>query len=122
MNLLKDIIDFLIGLMKENKMAKIKTHVEDCERLLGKGYKHIHIWLDEYTKKYPVYTYLEYHRQFRHTEKAIEKLGFYEKIAAKIHIIRDYELYCLNKAMDLVELEEIDRIFEKCKQYLHKGE
>lgn len=104
-------------------MAKIQTHIEDCERLLGKGYKEVHEWLDHYAKDYNPYVYLEYHRKFRHTEEALEEKfkewGFYKQQAAKIHIIRDVELYVLNKPMDQVEIEEIDELFEKAKEYLH---
>ena len=105
-------------------MAYIKTHIEDCERLLGKGYYPIHRWLDEYAIDYPVGIYLEYHRKFRHTKDALDKQfkewGFYEIIAAKIHIIRDVELYVLQKPMDQVEIEEIDELYEKAiNNYCH---
>ena len=104
-------------------MAKIQTHCEDCERLLGKPYKEVHEWLDYYAKKYNPFIYLEYHRKFRHNEKALDEKfkewGFYKQLAAKIHIIRDCELYVLQKPFDMVELEEIDELFEKAKQYLH---
>lgn len=102
-------------------MAPISIHFEDCERLLGKGYIEVHRDLDEMANKYPPPLYLEYHRQFRHTENYIEKFKYYEKLAAKIHIIRDYELYVLNKPFYLVEIEEIGGLWEKVKQYLHKG-
>ena len=102
-------------------MAKLKTHEEDCERLLGKPFTHVHKWLDEYAAKYPTQIYLEYHRKFRHTEKAIKErqFGFYDLIAAKIHIIRDNELYVLKKPFDMVEIEEIDELYEKALQYCH---
>ena len=107
-------------------MAKIKTHCEDCERLLGKPYKEVHEWLDHYAKKFNPGIYLEYHRQFRHTEKALnkqfEKWGFYRQQAAKIHIIRDNELFVLRKPFFQVEIEEIDALFEKAKKYLHKND
>ena len=92
-------------------MARIQTHIEDCERLLGKGYDHVHNWLDEYAKDYPPHILLEYHRKFRHNIKALDEQfkiwGHYEIMAAKIHIIRDVELYVLQKPMDEVEIEEI---------------
>ena len=104
-------------------MAKITTHCNDCIRLLGKPYKEVHQWLDHYAKKYNPLVYFEYHRKFRHTEEALEKQfekwGFYKQQAAKIHIIRDCELYVLQKPFDMVETEEIDDLFEKAKQYLH---
>ena len=106
-------------------MAGFKTHCDDCVRLLGKPYEEVHEWLDFYTKQYNPYIYLEFHRQFRHTDKALKEQfkqwGFYHQLAAKIHIIRDNELYVLFKEFDRVEIEEIEELFEKCKQYLHKG-
>lgn len=104
-------------------MASIYTHFHDCERLLGKGYIHVHRDLDECAKKYPPQIHLEYHRQFRHTEDYLSKKGwgFYEILAAKIHIIRDYELYVLNKEFDKVEIEEIEELWEKVKKYLPRG-
>jgi len=103
-------------------MAKIKTHCEDCIRLLGKPYKEVHEWLDFYAKKWNPGIYLEYHRQFRHTDKALKEQfkqwGFYQQQAAKIHIIRDNELYVLFKEFDRVEVEEIDELYKKCLQHL----
>lgn len=103
-------------------MAKIKTHMEDCIRLIGDGHRNVHEHLDAFTKQYPIHTHLEYHRKFRHTEKYVNESnwGFYRKLAAKIHIIRDYELYVLRKPFSMVEIEEIDGLWEKVKGYLHK--
>jgi hypothetical protein len=104
-------------------MAMVRTHIEDCERLLGWGYARVHRWLDHYAQEYPPRVYLEYHRQFRHNRKVLEKQfkawGYYERLAAKIHVIRDYELYALQKPMDMVELEEIDELFEKALEFCH---
>lgn len=105
-------------------MAGRKTHCEDCLRLLGKPYDEVHEWLDFYAKKWNPHIYLEYHRQFRHNVKALEEKfkewGFYRRQAAKIHIIRDNELFVLRKPFYKVEVEEVDDLFEKAKQYLHK--
>jgi hypothetical protein len=106
-------------------MARQKTHIEDCERLIGHRYEHIHEWLDHCAKKWPIQLYLEYHRQFRHNKKVLDEKfkewGFYEILAAKIHIIRDCELYVLQKPMDRVEVEEIDALYEKAiNNYCHK--
>jgi len=74
-------------------MAKIKTHCEDCEKVLGKPFLEVHEWMDHYAKKYSPKLYLEKHRQFRHhaegIKKAIELFGYYGGQAAKLHIIRD---------------------------------
>jgi hypothetical protein len=104
-------------------MAKIKTHEEDCIRLLGNPYTEVHEWLDEYAKQYPPFAYLEYHRKFRHTREALEEKfkewGFYRQQAAKIHIIRDNELYVLSKPFFKVEVEEINGLFERALEYCH---
>lgn len=106
-------------------MAYRKTHIEDCERLLGKGYDHVHKWLDKYAEDYPPNVFLEYHRKFRHNKDALEKQfkiwGYYDIMAAKIHIVRDVELYVLQKPMNQVEIEEIEKLYEKAiNNYCHK--
>lgn len=103
-------------------MAKIKTHCEDCERLLGKPYMEVHEWLDMYAKKYNPFKYNEYHRQFLHNLPALEEKfqewGHYRQMAAKIHVIRDFELYvCLEKPFDMYEIEDIDKLFDLLKNY-----
>jgi hypothetical protein len=104
-------------------MARQTTHIEDCLRLLGAQYGDVHRWLDHYAKDYPPSTHLEYHRKFRHSVKALEEKfkewSRYQRMAAKIHIIRDCEQFVLTKPFDQVEIEEIDELFEKAKQYLH---
>ena len=102
-------------------MARIKTHMEDCEYFLGKPFKEVHIWLDKYAKEYPPSIYYEYHRGFRHNAKGVkeieEKFGFYATIAAKIHIIRDNEVYILEKMMYNIKMEEIDDLYKKALKY-----
>lgn len=104
-------------------MARIETHEEDCVRLLGAPYTEVHKWLDEFANKYPPPIYLEYHRKFRHTREALEDQfehwGFYRQQAAKIHIIRDNELYVLNKPFDQIEIEEVDSLFEQALNFCH---
>ncbi len=104
-------------------MAKRKTHNEDCIRLLGKDYNEIHAYLDFYTTAFPVHIYLERHRLFRHNSKGIreckEMYGFYGELAAKIHLIRDNELYVLTKPFDQVEIEEIDELYKQTLRYCH---
>jgi hypothetical protein len=102
-------------------MAKRKTHREDCLRLLGDEYDHVHKYLDYFAAKWPPPVYLEYHRKFRHNRQAVEKCkemwGFYAERAAMIHIIRDNELYILAKPMDQVEVEEIEHYYERALHY-----
>lgn len=96
-------------------MAGRKTHKEDCMRLIGKECDNVHAWLDKYAAEFPPPIFLEYHRRFRHNKKALNKQfkvwGFYEIMAAKIHIVRDFDIYVLNKPMDLVEIEEIEDLY-----------
>lgn len=105
-------------------MAIKQTHIEDCKRLLGKGYTHVHEWIDEYANKYPPQIYLEYHRKFRHTMQALEeqfeKWGHYEILPAKIHIIRDVDVFVLQKQMEQVGIEEIEELYKKAiNNYCH---
>ena len=105
-------------------MTITQTHIEDCKRLLGKGYAHVHEWLDEYANKYPPQIYSEYHRQFRHTMEALaeqfKKWGHYEILAAKIHIIRDVDVLVLQKPMEQVETDEIEDLYEEAiSSYCH---
>lgn len=104
-------------------MAKRETHNEDCLRLLGKKYDEVNAFLDSYAAKYPPPLFLEYHRKFLHNAKGVqyckEKFGFYGEIAAKIHLIRDLEIYVLKKPFDFVEIEEIDELYEQALKYCH---
>ena len=106
-------------------MAKIETHMEDCDKVFGKSYEEVHRWLDEYTKKFPIHVYLEKHRMFRHhaegVEEAIKKWGFYAGQAAKLHIIRDYEQFLPTPIfLRGVREDEIDKLFEHILQFCHE--
>ncbi len=102
-------------------MSKRKTHNKDCLRLLGKDFDEVHAYLDFYTAEFPVYIYLERHRQFRHNAKGIrecqEFFGPWGELAAKIHLVRDNELYVLTKPFDQVRIEEIDELYKKALKY-----
>jgi hypothetical protein len=104
-------------------MAKIKTHIEDCERVLGKGHEEIHRWMDELAKKWKPYHYLEYHRQFRHHDEAVKyiekKWGWYASQAARLHIIRDNEMYLPMPVMDIMREDQIQELYEKALHYCH---
>lgn len=104
-------------------MAKIKTHNEDCERVLGEPFEKVHRWLDEFAKKWPPPVFLEYHRKFRHNADSVkevgEKWGFYAERAAKLHIIRDHEMYLNMKVMDIMREDEIDPLYEQALKYSH---
>lgn len=105
-------------------MAKKETHIKDCKHLLGEGYEDIHEWLDFYAKKYKPFIHLEYHRKFRHNRKTLEKKfkewNKNQQTAAKIHIVRDCELYVLKKPFKDVRIDEIDGLYEiAIKYYCH---
>ncbi len=104
-------------------MPRLETHEDDCMRLLGAPFKKVHRWLDEYAKKWNPMVHGEYHRKFRHNRDGVKEVGemwgpLYER-AAKIHMIRDVELYVLSKPFSEVMGDEIDELYEKCIQYFH---
>lgn len=103
-------------------MAKIETHCKDCLQVLGKEYKEVHKWLDEYSKQYDPFIHLEYHRKFRHHEQGVkeaEKLfGYYGSQAAKLHIIRDYEFYVYFN-IDKLRENDIEKLYKKALEFCH---
>lgn len=104
-------------------MAKVNTHIEDCIRILGDDFEFVHTWLDEYAKKFSPHIYLEYHRKFRHHRKGVEyikdKWGFYAEQAAKLHIIRDNEMYLPVPVIDIMREDMIDELYEKALKFCH---
>jgi hypothetical protein len=105
-------------------MAKIKTHIEDCEAVLGESFEDIHRWMDWYAKKWKPFIYLEYHRQFRHNDKAVqyvkEKWGHYACQAAKLHIIRDNEMYLPGiYPISAIREDQVNELYEKALKYCH---
>ncbi len=103
-------------------MARREVHIDDCMRFLGAPFDKVHAYLDYYVEKYPPHIYLEYHRKFRHNRKGVAKCGelfgpLGEK-AAKIHMIRDVELYVMQeKLFDKMMGDEIDFYYERCLAY-----
>jgi hypothetical protein len=105
-------------------MAGRKTHMEDCRRLLGSGFEHVHAYLDKYAFKWPPPLFLEYHRKFRHHAggvKAVKELwGDAAEDAAKIHLIRDVEIYVLKDVFwKAVTYNHLDAIYEQALKYCH---
>jgi hypothetical protein len=104
-------------------MATIDTHIEDCMRLIGAPFEKVHRWLDQYAKKFNPHTHLEYHRKFLHHKNGVKRCGELfgplGERAAKIHIIRDVELYVLSKQFRDVMGDEIDELYEKALKYCH---
>ena len=75
-------------------MATIKEHAKDCKYFLGKPYWEVHKFLDQYAALFPVEHFVEYHRTFLHNSYGVgiieAKWGVEAKIAALIHLYRDY--------------------------------
>ena len=105
-------------------MARIETHEDDCMRLIGAPFSEVHKWLDEYAKQFRPHVHLEYHRKFRHHDRGVKEVelrwGPLYALAAKIHIIRDVELYVLNKPFREVMGDEIEDLYIKALKYCHK--
>lgn len=103
-------------------MARREVHIDDCMRLLGAPFNMVHEYLDFYVKKYPPPIYLEYHRKFRHNRKGVAKclelFGPLGEKAAKIHMIRDVELFVMqDKLFDKLMGPDIDSYYERCLSY-----
>ena len=69
-------------------MADLKTHCEDCEKLLGEDFRYVHEWLDE------LFKYVGPDRRgYRHNQKGVEEVrrrwGDKAARAAEIHLRRD---------------------------------
>jgi len=75
-------------------MAKIEEHAKDCKYFLDKSYWEVHKFLDQYASFFPVGNFVDYHRTFLHNSYGIKvveaKWGAEAKIAALIHLYRDY--------------------------------
>ena len=104
-------------------MATIKTHNEDCERILGESFEYVHKYLDEFSKKWKPHTHLEYHRRFRHHAKGVERVkekwGFYAEQAAKLHIIRDNEMYLPTHVIDIMREDQIEDLYIQALKFCH---
>lgn len=104
-------------------MSSRETHIDDCMRLIGAPFNDVHAYLDQYAAKFPPPIYLEYHRKFLHHKNGVAKckelFGVLGEKAAKIHIIRDVEIYVLKKPFREVMGDEIDELYEKALKYCH---
>jgi hypothetical protein len=69
-------------------MALIEEHCKDCFKSLGKDFREVHEWLDEF---FPTMGF--HHRIMRHhkdgVEEARKKWGDEGAKAAELHIIKD---------------------------------
>ena len=85
----------------------IKEHCADCVNLLGKDYKYVHEFLDQFAGVFDVAIFTEYHRSFLHNKAGLEavraKWGDEAYLAGVIHLSRDYhELAMDDKNMDWI--------------------
>lgn len=107
-------------------MPRIETHEDDCMRLIGAPFKEVHEWLDEFAKKWHPMVHGEYHRKFRHHAGGVREVekrwGPLYALAAKIHLIRDVEIYILGRPFREVMGDDIDALYERCLHYHHKEE
>lgn len=78
-------------------MAEIVEHVRDCKRLFNdkkRGYKEVHLFLDQYAEVFPVGFFSDYHRTFLHNSYGLEVIrstwGERAYTAGLIHLYRDY--------------------------------
>jgi hypothetical protein len=74
-------------------MATIAEHKKDCKERLGEAFEEVHLWLDEFAKKYPPHIFDDQHRKYRHHKAGIEEVrkmwGDKAAKAAELHIVRD---------------------------------
>lgn len=103
-------------------MAYIGTHNEDCFRILGQEFDEVNRWMDAWAAKYPPPLFLEFHRKFRHNDWGVKqvkmKWGLPAETAAKIHIIRDVEIYILQDAFyEAVNYENVDELYKRALKY-----
>jgi hypothetical protein len=75
-------------------MALIEEHMSDCVKFMGKPFRFVHEWMDEYARTFHVGFFDEYHRTFRHNSYGLDCIygmwGPDAEEAAIIHLIRDY--------------------------------
>lgn len=70
----------------------LEQHCKECIEQLGAPFREIHIWLDEFAKKYPPHEVYK-HRKYRHHKEGIEEakkiFGEQGAKAAELHILAD---------------------------------
>ena len=89
--------------------------MEDSFLILGEEFEEVHRFMDSYANQYPPPLFLEYHRKFLHNAKGVKmvkkRFGGKAEYAAKLHLIRDLEVYCLrDKFHRAVTFDKIDKI------------
>lgn len=88
-------------------MAHRDRHELDCLHLLQKPMWEVHAWLDEMSQVFPVELFIDYHRSFRHNswgvQQCLEMWGSDGEKAARIHLLRDWNLDVPIKHLNLAE-------------------
>jgi hypothetical protein len=86
---------------------------------LGEEYKEVHLWLDEYAKKYPIHIHGPYHRQFRHNREGVEevrkKWGNGGARAAEFHIL--FDMGCIPERT----IDAFKAMLEEAEEDIRKG-
>ncbi len=71
---------------------RLEEHCERSLKLFGKEYKEIHLWLDEFSSKYPKAERYK-HRKYRHHKEGVEEVriifGDIGALVAEDHIRSD---------------------------------
>ncbi len=71
---------------------KLEDHCNDCIEKLGQPFREVHLWLDEFARKYSHENKYK-HRKFRHHKEGIEEarklFGDAGAKAAELHILSD---------------------------------
>ena len=71
-------------------MASLEAHCEEAEKILGKPYREVHMWLDEF---FFDKAYGARHRRKRHHEQGVQEVvrlfGEEAGISARMHIVTD---------------------------------
>lgn len=80
---------------------KLEDHCKECEEILGKPFREVHLWLDEFAKKYSPHEKYK-HRKFRHHKEGVEEarklFGYEGAKAAELHIRSDNDNEIPNKS------------------------
>lgn len=80
---------------------KLEDHCKECVNILGKPFREVHLWLDEFAKNYSLDKKYK-HRKFRHHKEGIEEarmlFGDDGAKAAQLHILSDHQGYLPSKS------------------------
>jgi len=105
-------------------MAGSKKHCEDCMMLFGKKFEHVHKWLDQFSTKYPINHFLDYHRTYYHNKYGLEYIkltwGLKAEKAGRIHLLRDMDwLMIRSPELDDYTEEEMWKLCDKAVMYFN---